>query len=274
MRKVFVLVLLVGWLAVGTAFGEGYRGTYVMKSEGLTLVLNEDASGRITGTLSGADGTRRGLEGTVEEGIASGMITGGSGQSLFEAEFEGAVLVFTLIEADSNGEVASRSLEFVRSSEGGQTKIPEVSPPAAAGTAPKPPASPPPVAPSPPAASEGASALMSYFSGSYYSYSSGSTIYGSAGTERTVTLCPDGRYLDTYEFSASGSAGDPVWGGVNSQSGAARWTVQGDKTQGVILVTYPDGRTRRIPFQVISKDEGAILFDGIKFAYAGAPKCP
>ena len=61
---------------------------------------------------------------------------------------------------------------------------------------------------------------------------------------------------------------------MNSRSGAARWTVQGDKTQGVILVTYPDGRTGRIPYQVTSKDEGTILFDGIKFAYAGAPQCP
>jgi hypothetical protein len=46
---------------------------------------------------------------------------------------------------------------------------------------------------------------MGYFSGRYDSYSNGSTIYGSAGTERTVTLCPDGRYLDSYdEFSTSG----------------------------------------------------------------------
>ena len=113
---------------------------------------------------------------------------------------------------------------------------------------------------------------MRYFAGEYYSYSSGSTMYGSAGTERTVTLCPDGRYLDSYEFSASGTE-EPRWGGVNSQRGAARWTIQGDKTRGVILVTYANGQTKRIPFQVISKDEGSILFDGIKFAYAGAPKC-
>ncbi len=46
---------------------------------------------------------------------------------------------------------------------------------------------------------------MRYFAGDYYSYSSGSTLSGGAGTERTVTLCPDGLYRDSYEFSASGT---------------------------------------------------------------------
>jgi hypothetical protein len=125
--------------------------------------------------------------------------------------------------------------------------------------------------PSRPAGSSGSSnaALIKYFTGEYYSYSSGSTLSGGAGTERTVTLCPDGIYRDSYEFSASGSG----WGRADSQQGAARWSIQGDQSRGVITVIYADGQTKRVSYQTLSKDQGTILFDEVKFAYAGAPKC-
>ena len=116
---------------------------------------------------------------------------------------------------------------------------------------------------------EGDMSLMKYFAGEWYSYSSGSTIYGSAGTERTMTLCPDGLFRDSSEFSASG--GD--WGGANARSGWGRWAAQGDKTQGTITVTYPDGRSRRFAYRVVSKEEQTIDFDGVKYAFAGAAKC-
>jgi hypothetical protein len=113
------------------------------------------------------------------------------------------------------------------------------------------------------------SSLMTYFAGEYYSYSSGSTIYGGAGTERKVTLCPDGLYRDSSESSASG--GD--WGAASQQGGSARWAIQGDKSQGVIVVTYANGQTKRFNYRVLSKEEQTVSFDGVKFAFAGAPKC-
>jgi hypothetical protein len=112
--------------------------------------------------------------------------------------------------------------------------------------------------------------LMQYFAGEWYSYASGSTIYGGAGTERKMTLCPDGLYRDSSEFSAGG-AGE--WGAVNAQQGWGRWTIQGDRSQGVILVTYPNGRTRQIPYRVVSKEDQTISFDGVTYAFAGAAKC-
>lgn len=112
--------------------------------------------------------------------------------------------------------------------------------------------------------------LMGYFAGEYYSYSSGSTISGGAGTERTLTLCPDGNYRDSSEFSASGT-GD--WGAVNAQAGWGRWTIQGDKNQGTIFVAYPNGRSKRIPYRVVSKQEQTVSFDGVTYAFAGNPKC-
>jgi len=110
--------------------------------------------------------------------------------------------------------------------------------------------------------------LMRYFAGKYYSYTGGSTITGGAGTERQVMLCPDGRYFDSSEFSASGQD----WGGARQSGNAARWKIQGNKTQGTITLVFPGGEQRSVRYQVTG-EEGVILFDGIKFAFAGAPEC-
>jgi hypothetical protein len=126
-----------------------------------------------------------------------------------------------------------------------------------------------PQTPGPQAAGPSDMDLMAYFAGEWYAYSSGSTISGGAGTERTMTLCPDGLYRDSSEFSASG--GD--WGGATAQSGGGRWSIKGDRTQGVIVVTYPNGRSKRFSYRVVSKEEQTINFDGIVYAFAGKPKC-
>jgi len=272
MSKTLILAVVAGLLAVSAAFGQDYRGTYTLTSGAVTLTLtfNQDAAGRITGTLSSTKGTRFRLEGGVKDGIAAGTCVGDAGQSYFEAEFEGNKLVFTLVEVNANGEGSSRSLEFTRAKGSGAKQAP-LSSATAEEAKPKLPPSEAPLTTRPSAATtQTDNSLMRYFAGQYYSYSSGSTMYGGTGTERTVTLCPDGLYRDSYEFSASGTGS---WGGVNSQRGAARWSIQGDKNRGVITITYAGGQSKRIPFQVLSKNEGAILFDGIKFAYAGAPKC-
>jgi len=121
------------------------------------------------------------------------------------------------------------------------------------------------------AAPQGDMSLMQYFAGKYYSYTGGSTIYGSAGTERQVMLCPNGLFYDSSEFSASGQ-GDVNWGGAQSSSGAARWSIRGNKSKGTITIIRPNGRAEDISYQVTG-EEGVILFNGIKFAYAGAPEC-
>jgi hypothetical protein len=129
-------------------------------------------------------------------------------------------------------------------------------------------------APGEPAAGGGGttdSSLMSYFAGEWYSFSSGSTIYGSAGTERKMTLCANGLYRDSSEFGGYGSG---EWGAASAQSsGAARWSIQGDKTQGTITVTYANGRSKRFNYRVLSKEEQTISFDGVKYVFAGVAKC-
>ncbi len=112
--------------------------------------------------------------------------------------------------------------------------------------------------------------LTGYFAGEWYSYTSGSTIYGGAGTERKMTLCPNGFYRDSSEFSASGAG----WGGASAQAGGGRWSIQGDRAQGVIIVRYPNGQSRRITYQKNSKAGKIYDFDGIMFVFAGDPACP
>ncbi len=110
--------------------------------------------------------------------------------------------------------------------------------------------------------------LMRYFQGKYYSYTSGSTITGSSGTERQVMLCSNGAFFDSYESSASGQG----WGGASARQGRARWTIRGSRTEGVITIFHPDGTSTRVSYRVTDED-GVIMFNGIKFAYAGAPEC-
>jgi hypothetical protein len=124
--------------------------------------------------------------------------------------------------------------------------------------------------PGPQGGGRGDMELLKYFAGEWYSYASGSTLSGSAGTERTMTLCPDGNFRDSSEFSASGTG---QWGAVNAQAGWGRWMIEGDKIQGVIMVTYPNGQSKRITYRVISKEEQTISFDGVTYAFAGAAKC-
>ena len=440
-RTAFIFIGVI--VLAAAAFGQNFKGTYTMTSGStkLTLVLNQDAGGQITGTLSSSTGATFQLSGKIEEDIAMGTCQGQAGTSQFEASFEGSLLIFTLMETGPNGEVNSRSLEFTRAGGGGGTSDALGLPPAAAGGAAAKPGSrsqapatprpsdptPAPAAPAQPsgggnainvpelgcsfaipagwngqkqgeavyltstshkgfiviqrhnynslqqmaseagqgivdpstntklmpvsqfqpfgktgmvaefagtaqgqkartfavgllspqgggvtimAATEeasyssdysdavlaiagslsftaggasgglaaagpqgggaGDSDLMSYFTGEYYYYSSGSTISGGAGTERTMTLCPDGNFRDSSEFSASGTG---QWGGVSAQTGWGRWTIQGDKNQGVIFVTYPNGQSRRIPYRVVSKQEQTISFDGVTYAFAGAAKC-
>jgi len=78
-------------------------------------------------------------------------------------------------------------------------------------------------------------------------------------------------FYDSSEFSASGQ-GEVNWGGAQSSGGAARWSIRGNKFKGMISIIRPNGRAEDISYQVTG-EEGVILFNGIKFAYAGAPEC-
>ena len=111
--------------------------------------------------------------------------------------------------------------------------------------------------------------LAQWIAGKYYSYSGGSTLSGGSGTERQVMFCPDGTF---YSATESGSYGTGSWGVAGQSSNRARFTIRGDRQSGVIILQWQDGSTDEYRYQVTG-ESGVILFNGIKFAYAGAPEC-
>ncbi len=115
----------------------------------------------------------------------------------------------------------------------------------------------------------GDASLAQWIAGKYYSYSGGSTMSGGSGTERQVMFCPDGTF---YSATESGSYGTGSWGVAGQSSNRARFTIRGDRRSGVILLQWQDGSTDEYRYQVTG-ESGVILFNGIKFAYAGAPEC-
>jgi len=105
----------------------------------------------------------------------------------------------------------------------------------------------------PSSAGGGQGTLLQHFAGTWKSYSK--------HTERTVQLRPDGTYYDLYTSSYGGSGW--VAGGDSRASG--RWTVQGDRSAGVMTFTDDEGATA-VRYQV-HQDKGQVywneyFFDG------------
>jgi len=110
--------------------------------------------------------------------------------------------------------------------------------------------------------------LMKYFVGSYYSFSSvggGQT----GGTERKISLCPDGKYFSSSESGYSGGSG--AWGTASQGGGGGTWKITGNKTSGTIVTIDRTGKPTTYKYEVCG--EGCIYFGNTKFAYAGAPQC-
>ena len=109
--------------------------------------------------------------------------------------------------------------------------------------------------------------LQRWITGNYYSFTSSAVV--TAGTERSFVLCEDGRFRITGEFGASG----PGWGAASQGGGAGRWSISGNRQSGTITLSYGDGSTKSVRYQVDSQAEQTMLFDGLKFAYAGVANC-
>ena len=113
---------------------------------------------------------------------------------------------------------------------------------------------------------ENNSDLMKYFAGAYYSFSAvggGQT----GGTERKISLCPDGKYYSSSESGYSGSG----WGTASQGGGGGTWRITGTKTSGTIVTTNSNGQPTTYKYEVCG--DGCIYFGNSKFAYAGAPEC-
>jgi len=109
MTKRILVVLTLGLLLfANTAFAEDvdYTGTYTMQGPEDTITLNiqQDSEGNITGTLSSTTGLSLKVEGILSEGMAVGACYNDDMGVFFEAGFEGETLIFNMIEPDENQE--------------------------------------------------------------------------------------------------------------------------------------------------------------------------
>ena len=109
--------------------------------------------------------------------------------------------------------------------------------------------------------------LQRWITGNYYSFTSSAVV--TAGTERSFTLCVDGRFRMAGEFGASGAG----WGAASQSGGGGRLSISGDRQSGTITLSFDGGSTRNVRYQVDSQAEQTMLFDGVKFAYAGVATC-
>ena len=114
--------------------------------------------------------------------------------------------------------------------------------------------------------------LMQQMAGVYYSYTSAGPA-ATGGTERQVTLCPNGTYYSGSESGYSGGAGTSgAWGSASQQSGRGTWRVQGNVNQGILTTIDSNGKATEYRYQRCGGD--CIYIGNIKFAVAGPANCP
>lgn len=90
--------------------------------------------------------------------------------------------------------------------------------------------------------------LVRHFSGTWVSMTK--------STMTTITLAPDGSYYYGYEAGYSGGFGNQYgdqtgsWGTAREDTNRGRWTIRGNKQNGVIMVTFQDGTESTLEYQV------------------------
>ncbi|HUU14600.1 MAG TPA: hypothetical protein VM182_12985, partial [Terriglobia bacterium] len=104
--------------------------------------------------------------------------------------------------------------------------------------------------------------VLEFLAGQYFYISSSS--FGSS--ERYINLCSDGRYSESQNIYSSGDAGTAYGEG----GGSARWTAEGNETQGMVSVTYPNGKTSQFGY---SRSRGDLIVGGRKYARYGDGSC-
>ncbi len=132
-RRIAVLCLFAGLLS-GTALGQDYSGTYTLGTQGgtNTLVLKQDAQGKVSGTLTPSQGPAYKLAGEESQGSVVGILVSGASSGFFKAELNGNELTFFIVppKADHQPDIA-RAQRFVFERRGGGAPLPRA--PAATG---------------------------------------------------------------------------------------------------------------------------------------------
>lgn len=114
-------------------------------------------------------------------------------------------------------------------------------------------------------------ALVTFLAGGYYSYTGATLMYSSGGTERKLCLRPDGTFYSNAESGYSGfqenQYGEQTmnWGGHGGSQNAGRWRPVGSRQRGTLILSYPNGRTSEMAYEVGNLQTGLFYFDGIKY---------
>ncbi len=95
------------------------------------------------------------------------------------------------------------------------------------------------------------SSLMHHFSGTW--------TYVSTNRTEWMTFKPNGFYSTQQETQFSGQEGDnwgntDNWGAYGNSRSTARWMVRGNKRNGVITISHPDGTQEQLEYKVHAKD--------------------
>ena len=264
MPKILSLAFLCIWAFQGIAFAQNLSGAYTLSSQGttLTLTLTQDAQGKIKGTLVSTTGARFQIEGLIQNGVGVGTCVDNQGGSYFEAHPKGNELLFALIEPDANNKPDySKIKQLLFTKKDGMT-LGQQGAQAIPGEQGRQPQAPPPGA---------GSQLMQQMAAVYYSFSSAGLSY-SGGTERRVTLCPDGTYYSGSESSYSAGAGTAgAWGTASQQADRGTWRVQGNINQGLLTTIDSSGKPTEYRYQRCGGD--CIYFGNTKFAVKGPANC-
>lgn len=113
--------------------------------------------------------------------------------------------------------------------------------------------------------------LQLWITGNYYYFSSSAVV--SASSERSLTLCSDGRFRESGEFSASSGGAATGWGSASQGGNGGTWSISGDRQSGTISLSFGGGGSKNIRYQVGSQEEQTMYFDGTMYAYAGVADC-
>lgn len=104
--------------------------------------------------------------------------------------------------------------------------------------------------------------VLEFLAGQYFYISTSS--FGSS--ERYINLCSDGRFSERRDIYSTGDAGTAY--GEAGES--AQWSAEGDESQGMVTVTYPNGETTQFQYR---RSGGALYVGGRKYARYGDGSC-
>jgi len=86
--------------------------------------------------------------------------------------------------------------------------------------------------------------LIQYFAGTWKTVTK--------NTETIAVLYPNGRFSMRYSSAYSGTNGG--WGAAGDENSSGKWTVRGNRRQGVLILTYTNGGQETINYYVHTKN--------------------